>query len=226
MTAQRRLASLAGLFLLGLSAVGLRIFHLQVLRGGDYAEQAERSRLRIEWTEAQRGSLLDRNGQWMARDRIAYDLDLVLSDFSLAGDQNTLVSNLEAAFRVAGPGRKREEIRDAIESAIGRVEDLADRAARKPARMSGPAPADRKIGSWKENPSPSCGTWRVRPRSSSRPIGPVLGGGPSPVLREVSGDVVGPDRRGHGPLIRGRRAVEAARLVPPYAVEGLRPATS
>ena len=58
----RRLAILGGLLLIGFAALVLRLWTLQVLAGSEYAARANANQLRVVPVRAERGAIVDRNG--------------------------------------------------------------------------------------------------------------------------------------------------------------------
>ena len=58
----------------------LRFWYLQVLRGADYARQAQENRLHLERIYANRGMLFDRHGRLLAENRPAYCIAITADD--------------------------------------------------------------------------------------------------------------------------------------------------
>ena len=58
----RRLTILGGLLLIGFAALVLRLWTLQVLAGSEYAARANANQLRVVPVRAERGAIVDRNG--------------------------------------------------------------------------------------------------------------------------------------------------------------------
>lgn len=57
-----------------LSVLGIRLYHLQVNKGMEYEEQAERQRIRIRKIPAPRGSIFDKNGKLLVDSRSTYNV--------------------------------------------------------------------------------------------------------------------------------------------------------
>jgi penicillin-binding protein 2 len=55
----------------------LRLFFLQILKGGQFLEFSEKNRINIKTVKALRGKILDRNGEVIADNRPSFDLALV-----------------------------------------------------------------------------------------------------------------------------------------------------
>jgi cell division protein FtsI/penicillin-binding protein 2 len=78
---RRRLALLLVLVALGLCAVWVRVFTLQVTTRDKWMEEAERSRRRTVRVEARRGRILDADGQPLAEDRPCVQLAFVPAEW-------------------------------------------------------------------------------------------------------------------------------------------------
>lgn len=165
MTPQRRFGTLcAAVALVFLALVG-RLFALQVVQGRHYEDLATRRVRRVAWLEPMRGTILDREGRVLARDRVVYDLDVVIPDLVFTGPHEALVANLEAAFRVAGARVTRDDITRGLEAAYDRI----DRMVRTElARLGGGGAHAR----------------RLSPKQLE-----LIQGTPQPFLRDVSRDV-------------------------------------
>ncbi len=72
-----RLGHLERLLILGLSAVSLRLVHLQVLRGAHYRALAEQNRLRVVPEQGPRGLIVDRNGVVLASNQTIFRVAVV-----------------------------------------------------------------------------------------------------------------------------------------------------
>lgn len=75
--ARRRLLVLGGFTGLLMSAVGARLFHLQVLKGGLYRDLAEDNRISLQPVPAPRGRILDRDGHVLVENNPDYRLAVI-----------------------------------------------------------------------------------------------------------------------------------------------------
>ena len=92
-----------------LAVLGARLYYLQVVRGGYYAERAENQRLRRLPIPAPRGAIFDRNGRLLVDSRSIYNV--VLSREDMHGrNPLDLVEPL-----AAGLGMTRELLRERFE---------------------------------------------------------------------------------------------------------------
>lgn len=145
MISHRRLTALLAGVGAALLLLAGRLFALQVIEGERYEDLSSRRHRRIEWTEPMRGAILDRGGVPLARDRVSYDLEIVLPDLALAGPRAALLANLEAAFRVAGSRVTRDRIEKALAEAEERIlEEVEREAGRAPRRDGRP----RRLPGW------------------------------------------------------------------------------
>lgn len=60
--------------IIGFAVVGLRLFYLQIIMGGDYLSASRRNAIRIIPEKAVRGRILDRNGQVLVEDRLSLNV--------------------------------------------------------------------------------------------------------------------------------------------------------
>jgi penicillin-binding protein 2 len=58
----------------------LRLWHLQIVRGGFFRDRSENNRLRMVYVPPPRGLILDRNGQVLVRNRPSFNVELVIED--------------------------------------------------------------------------------------------------------------------------------------------------
>jgi penicillin-binding protein 2 len=80
-----------------LAVLGVRLYFLQVVNGGYYAERAENQRVRLLPIPAQRGTIFDRNGRILVDSRPIYNV--ILSREEMHGkDFNALVAPLSVAL--------------------------------------------------------------------------------------------------------------------------------
>lgn len=77
---KKRLTILAALFGVLLAAEWIRVFHLSVVRGSDYAQRSEDRMRDLRFINTWRGPVTDRNGETLAHDRLSFDVS-----FSIAG---------------------------------------------------------------------------------------------------------------------------------------------
>jgi penicillin-binding protein 2 len=73
----RRVVAALFVIVLLLAALGTRLFYLQVVRHDYYSELSQGNRIRIEPLPPPRGLILDRNGEPLALNRPAYQLELI-----------------------------------------------------------------------------------------------------------------------------------------------------
>lgn len=91
-----RIKTLAVIMILILSLLGLRLFELQILKGGYYKELSENNRIKVRILPAVRGQILDRNGYPIATTRPAFRLLLVPEDLS---DKNAVFQKLATILK-------------------------------------------------------------------------------------------------------------------------------
>lgn len=82
------------LFTLLLSAIIVRLYYLQVVKGSYYAGVADDNRLRIISTDAPRGEIRDRNGIVLATDVPSFDVLVTTYDLKDSVQELTVVSQL------------------------------------------------------------------------------------------------------------------------------------
>lgn len=90
--ARRRLFLLGGLQGIFLSAVGFRLFYLQLLKGGTYHDLAENNRINFQPIPAPRGLIYDRLGEILVENRPDYRLQIIPE---LAGPLPPLLRRLQ-----------------------------------------------------------------------------------------------------------------------------------
>lgn len=146
MTRERRIWLLFGLLSLGFLGLVGRLFALQVVRADHYEELATRRVRRVEWVTPMRGTIRDRGGKVLARDRVVYDLDVVIPDLVYVGSQETLLSNLESAFRATNSRVSRRDIAEGLDAAYARIEESVQAEMRRQGASRG-ARAPRKLTS-------------------------------------------------------------------------------
>jgi penicillin-binding protein 2 len=108
----RALVVFAALFF---GVIGIRLVHLQVLRGTSYRQQAEENRIRPEILHAHRGRLLDRKGRVIADNAPSYHLSLDPRDRAFrhnAAARDAVVSELARVLK-----RDETELRTEVERA-------------------------------------------------------------------------------------------------------------
>lgn len=92
-----RLNVIQGLVFVLLAVLGVRLYFLQVVNGGRYAEIAENQRIRLLPILAPRGAIFDRNGKLLVDSRSIYNI--ILSREDMRGkDFNTLIEPLSAGL--------------------------------------------------------------------------------------------------------------------------------
>jgi len=92
-----RLNVIQGLVFVLLAVLGVRLYFLQVVNGGRYAEIAENQRVRLLPIAAPRGAIFDRNGKLLVDSRSIYNI--ILSREDMRGkDFNTLIEPLSAGL--------------------------------------------------------------------------------------------------------------------------------
>ncbi|MBF0153386.1 MAG: penicillin-binding protein 2 [Magnetococcales bacterium] len=75
--ARRRLLLIGGLGGLCFSVLGVRLFHLQLLKGGEYRDLAENNRISLQPVPAPRGRIFGRNGEILVDNRPDYRLAVI-----------------------------------------------------------------------------------------------------------------------------------------------------
>ncbi|MBF0609847.1 MAG: penicillin-binding protein 2 [Magnetococcales bacterium] len=90
--ARRRLFLLGGVQTLLLSAVGFRLFYLQLLKGGTYHDLAENNRINFQPIPAPRGLIYDRYGEILVENRPDYRIQIIPE---LAGPLPPLLNRLQ-----------------------------------------------------------------------------------------------------------------------------------
>ncbi|MBF0155486.1 MAG: penicillin-binding protein 2, partial [Magnetococcales bacterium] len=75
--ARRRLLLIGGLGGVLFSVLGIRLFHLQLLKGGEYRDLAENNRISLQPVPAPRGHIFDRNGSILVENRPDYRLAVI-----------------------------------------------------------------------------------------------------------------------------------------------------
>jgi penicillin-binding protein 2 len=76
-----------------LAVLGVRLYYLQVVNGGYYAERAENQRIRLLRIPAPRGAIFDRNGKLLVDSRSTYNIILLREDMK-GKDYNALLEPL------------------------------------------------------------------------------------------------------------------------------------
>ena len=77
----------------------LQLFSLQIVKGNFYRHRLDRQSVRILWLPALRGKIFDRHMQLVADNRLAFDVDLMVSDLTARQRTNT-VKTLAVLLRV------------------------------------------------------------------------------------------------------------------------------
>ncbi|MDT5122495.1 MAG: penicillin-binding protein 2 [Acidobacteriota bacterium] len=85
--------------ILMLTALGVRLYYLQVVKGSYYAERAENQRIRLLPIPAPRGVIFDRNGKLLVDSRPIYSIVLAREDIK-GKDFAALAKNYAAGFNV------------------------------------------------------------------------------------------------------------------------------
>ena len=93
-----------GLCAISLFVLTLRLWHLQVIRGGFFRDRSENNRLRMVYVPPPRGLILDRNGEVLVRNHPSFNIDFVLED---SPDPEATVAEL-ATIVGANPDELRE----------------------------------------------------------------------------------------------------------------------
>ncbi|MBF0175969.1 MAG: penicillin-binding protein 2 [Magnetococcales bacterium] len=75
--ARRRLLIIGGVGSVCFSILGVRLFHLQLLKGGEYRDLAENNRISLQPVPAPRGHIFDRNGEILVENRPDYRLTII-----------------------------------------------------------------------------------------------------------------------------------------------------
>lgn len=95
--ARRRLLVLGAASGLMLSAVGFRLFHLQLLKGGLYRDMAEDNRISLQPVPAPRGRILDRNGHVLVENNPDHLLSVIPE---LAGPLSHILEQLRGVVEL------------------------------------------------------------------------------------------------------------------------------
>ena len=82
----RRLAILSGLLLIGFAALVMRLWTLQVLAGSEYAARANANQQRVVPVRAERGTIVDRNGDPLVTSAAVTAVDLYPSALPKVGE--------------------------------------------------------------------------------------------------------------------------------------------
>lgn len=77
---KQRMAIIVGALSILMAILFFRLFYLQVFQGGYYDEVATGNRIRVVPREAPRGLIYDRNGELLAYNRPAFNIDLIAED--------------------------------------------------------------------------------------------------------------------------------------------------
>jgi len=77
---KQRVAVIVGALTVCLAILAVRLFFMQVFQGGYYEEVATGNRIRVVPREAPRGLIYDRNGELIAYNRPAFNVDLIAED--------------------------------------------------------------------------------------------------------------------------------------------------
>jgi penicillin-binding protein 2 len=101
---QRRAVLSFVVMLLVFGVLLARFGELMILRHGEYAARSERNRVKLQPLPPARGLILDRNGQILADNRLAYRLELVPER---AGDLNRTLDDLAQVIAFDDDERKR-----------------------------------------------------------------------------------------------------------------------
>jgi penicillin-binding protein 2 len=106
-----RMVVIHGLVIAILVVLGVRLYYLQVVRGGYYAERAENQRIRRLKIPAPRGAIFDRHGKLLVDSRSTYNILLAGEDMK-GKDWNVLVEPLSQGLDL-DPGLLRERFDEA-----------------------------------------------------------------------------------------------------------------
>jgi len=88
-----RMAAIHALVFVILAVLGVRLYYLQVVNGGYYAERAENQRIRLLKIPAPRGAILDRNSKVLVDSRSTYNIILLREDMK-GKEYNALIGPL------------------------------------------------------------------------------------------------------------------------------------
>src|SRR3712207_1449247 len=124
-----RVGIIHALVLVILVVLGVRLYFLQVVNGGYYAERAENQRIRLLRIPAPRGAILDRQGRVLVNSRSTYNIILLREDMK-GKDWDALVAPL-----AEGLGLDDEFLRDRLDTfrAQPAFEDITVKEAASPA---------------------------------------------------------------------------------------------
>ena len=92
---KQRMTLIVGALCVCVAILVFRLFYLQVFQGGYYEEVATGNRIRVVPREAPRGLIYDRNGELVAYNRPAFNIDLI------AEDTPNLERSLKSLARIA-----------------------------------------------------------------------------------------------------------------------------
>jgi len=110
-----RFRALVVFSLLFFGVIGVRLVHLQIVRGPSYRQQAEENRIRPEILHAHRGRLLDRKGRVLADNAPSYHLSLDARDRAFRHNPEARDAVVAELARVLN--RDREDLRTEVERA-------------------------------------------------------------------------------------------------------------
>lgn len=105
----RRVAISLLVVLAAFTAIGMRLWYLQVVQGDEMRALSEHNRIRLVRTPAARGLITDRNGEVLVDNRPSYDVVYVPEDAGDHAQRQAVLQRL--AFRL---GRSEDEIRSVI----------------------------------------------------------------------------------------------------------------
>ncbi|HLM84051.1 MAG TPA: hypothetical protein VK254_02485, partial [Candidatus Bathyarchaeia archaeon] len=77
-----RIKMFRGIIFLFFALLGLRVFYLQIVRGGHYSELSRENRVRAIVIKAPRGGIFDRNGKKLVNNVPSFDLIAIPADIS------------------------------------------------------------------------------------------------------------------------------------------------
>lgn len=126
---RERVRVMSVLFAIGYSVIVLRLFHLQVVRGGDLAHLSESNRTQVIFLRAPRGDFLDRKGRVFVTNQPSWSL--VYSVPEKSATARAAVENTLRPFLEPFPQYWMKRLQKAFESKqmVRLVENIPDRIA-------------------------------------------------------------------------------------------------
>jgi len=94
---KKRIDIATAVILLLMAAIVVRLWYLQILKGDDYARLSENNRVRLQWLNAPRGNILDREGRLLIGNRPYFNVVWIRED---APEPGPVLKKLARILRV------------------------------------------------------------------------------------------------------------------------------